>query len=108
MFCAGCLDYLPFAAVSFHTSTVGSFFFVKLLALQYSAMTLRLKFAKLQQNLNVLSQNCDWNLFKFQALLLYSLTFVYFTTIAGIGATQYDEQFVVLFSLTMAQLKQVS
>ncbi|XP_015770316.1 PREDICTED: exportin-1-like [Acropora digitifera] len=29
------------------------------------------------------------------------------TEIAGIGATQYDEQFVVLFSLTMAQLKQM-
>ena len=27
---------------------------------------------------------------------------------AGIGANQYDEQFVVLFTLTMAQLKQVS
>ena len=27
---------------------------------------------------------------------------------AGIDANQYDEQFVVLFSLTMAQLKQVS
>jgi len=30
------------------------------------------------------------------------------TEIAGIDANQYDEQFVVLFSLTMAQLKQVS
>ena len=28
--------------------------------------------------------------------------------VAGIGANQYDKQFVVLFSLTMAQLKQVS
>ena len=33
---------------------------------------------------------------------------LFFKITAGIGATQYDEQFVVLFSLTMAQLKQVS
>ena len=31
-----------------------------------------------------------------------------FKNTAGIGANQYDEQFVVLFTLTMAQLKQVS
>ena len=33
---------------------------------------------------------------------------MYFQNTAGIGANQYDEQFVVLFTLTMAQLKQVS
>ena len=33
---------------------------------------------------------------------------LHFQNTAGIGANQYDEQFVVLFTLTMAQLKQVS
>ena len=33
---------------------------------------------------------------------------MHFQNTAGIGANQYDEQFVVLFTLTMAQLKQVS
>ena len=51
--------------------------------------------------------------YNFIRLLFYciqSIHCIFFKTIltAGIDANQYDEQFVGLFSLTMAQLKQVS